>query len=142
MIVYQLKCSRGHGFEAWFRNGAAWETQSAAGDVACPMCGDTDVGKAPMAPNVARSRSHEDVAEKRAREVAREILQAVDKLRQEVEEKCDDVGDKFAEEARRIHYGETEERGIYGEATDAEAVELDDEGIEFYRLPRIERRDN
>ena len=142
MIVYQLKCSHGHGFEAWFRNGATFETQSADGDVACPMCGDTDVGKAPMAPNLAKSRSHEDVAERRAREVAREILQTVEKLQREVEDKCDDVGDKFAEEARRIHHGEAEERGIYGEATDTEAVELDEEGIEFYRLPRIERRDN
>lgn len=142
MIVYQLKCSGGHGFEAWFRDGASYETQRTAGDVACPMCGDTDVGKAPMAPHVATSRSHLDPHERRAREVAREILQTVDKLRREVEENCDNVGDKFAEEARRIHHGETEERGIYGEATDAEAVELDDEGIEFYRLPRVERRDN
>ena len=142
MIVYQLKCSCGHGFEAWFRDGATYETQRADGDVECPMCGDTDVGKAPMAPYLAKSRSREDVAERRAREVAREILRTVEKLNREVEEKFDNVGDKFAEEARRIHHGEAEERGIYGEATDAEAVELDDEGIEFYRLPRFERRDN
>ena len=142
MIVYQLNCSSGHGFEAWFRDGASYETQSAAGDVACPMCGDTDVGKAPMAPNVATRRSQIDPHERRAREVAREILQTVDRLRREVEEKCDNVGDRFAEEARRIHHGETEERGIYGEATDEEAVALDDEGIEFYRLPRIQRRDS
>lgn len=142
MIVYQLKCSGGHGFEAWFRDGATYETQRADGDVECPECGDIDVDKAPMAPNLAKSRSRGDAHEKRAREVAREILRTVEKLNREVEEKCDNVGDKFAEEARRIHHGEAEERGIYGEATDTEAMELDDDGIEFYRLPRFERRDN
>ena len=142
MIVFQLKCSGGHGFEAWFRNGASYETQRADGDVECPMCGDTDVGKAPMAPHVAKSRSSDVSAERRAREVAREILHTVERLNREVEEKCDNVGDRFAEEARRIHNGDAKERGIYGEATDSEAMELDEDGIEFYRLPRIERRDN
>jgi hypothetical protein len=142
MIVYQLKCSGGHGFEAWFRNGATYETQRADGDVECPMCGDTDVGKAPMAPHVAKSRSSDVAAERRAREVAREILHTVERLNREVEEKCDNVGDRFAEEARRIHNGDAKERGIYGEATDSEAMELDEDGVEFYRLPRIERRDN
>ena len=74
--------------------------------------------------------------------VAEKILDAVDGLRTEVEENCDYVGDEFAEEARRIEYGEAEERGIYGEATDDEAEELDEEGIKFFRLPFPRRRND
>ena len=77
--------------------------------------------------------------EKRAREVAEQILVAVSEIRDHLEANCDDVGDNFAEEARRIHHGEAEGRGIYGRATDEEAEDLDEEGIEFYRLPSIRR---
>jgi hypothetical protein len=142
MIVYQLKCSSGHGFEAWFRDGGSYDTQCADGDVECPTCGDTNVEKAPMAPNLAKSRSHEAVAERRARQGVREILQTLKNMKLEIEEKCDNVGERFAEEARRIHYGEAKERGIYGEATDSEAMDLDDEGIKVHRFPRFDRRDN
>ena len=145
MILYQLKCQRGHDFEAWFLNGATYDIQQASGDISCPHCGTTDVTKAPMAPNIARRRSNLSRApgvERRAQEVAEEILEAVDGMRQEVEKNCDYVGDEFAEEARRIHYGETAERGIYGEASDEEAEELDDEGVEFFRIPFFRRRND
>ena len=148
MILYQLKCHQGHGFEAWFLNSAAYDSQQASGDVSCPHCGTTNVAKAPMAPNIARGQSgglrgsEDPAAEHRAHEVAEKILEAVDGLRREVEENCDYVGDEFAEEARRIHFGETEERGIFGEATDEEAEDLDDEGVEFFRLPFPRRRNN
>jgi len=162
MIVYQLRCSNGHEFEAWFRDGATYDDQAKAGDVNCPHCGDAHVCKAVMAPNIAPSRSRaagppdeaetitpplppaaldtsDTRAEKRAREVAEEILEAVGSIRTEIEENCEDVGDNFAEEAKRIHYGESEERGIYGSATDDEAEELTEEGVEFYRLPSTRR---
>jgi len=145
MILYQLKCHQGHDFEAWFLNSAAYDSQQVSGDVSCPHCGTTDVAKAPMAPNIARGRSGEQehpTAEHRAHEVAEKILEAVDGLRREVEENCDYVGDEFPEEARRIHYGETEEHGIYGEATEDEAEELDEEGIDFFRLPPSRRRND
>lgn len=145
MILYQLKCQRGHAFEAWFLNGATYDSQQASGDVSCPHCGTTGVTKAPMAPNIPRRPSDSSEApgvERRAREVAEEILEAVDGLRQEVEKNCDYVGDEFAEEARRIHYGEVEERGIYGEASDDEAEDLDDEGVEFFRVPFFRRRND
>ncbi len=147
MIVYQLRCSNGHEFEAWFRDGATYETQAKEGDVACPLCGDVHVCKALMAPNISPSRnrqpvSPDDRAERRAHEVAEKILEAVGNIRSHVEKNFDDVGDQFADEAKRIHYGEAEERGIYGEASDTEAEELDDEGIEFYRLPNAGRRDS
>jgi len=139
MILYQLRCHQGHDFEAWFLNGASYDKQSSSGDVTCPFCGATNVVKAPMAPNIASGGSKPPARsvgdEARAKKVAEKILEAVDGLRAEVEENNDYVGDEFADEARRIHHGEAEERGIYGEATDDEAEELDEEGIEFFRLP-------
>jgi len=148
MILYQLKCHKGHDFEAWFRNSGTYDSQSASGDVSCPYCGNTDVAKAPMAPNIAtRNRSITrplagDGDEERAKEVASRILEAVDGLRQEVEENCEYVGDDFADEARAIQFGEAEERGIYGEATDEEAEELEEEGVDFFRFPFPRRRGN
>ena len=140
MILYRLTCGDGHQFEVWFRDGATYDAQSTSGDVECPFCGSAQVTKAPMAPNLATVKKK--TAEVRAREVAEQILQAVNKLHRHVEENCEYVGDEFAEEARAIHYGETEERDIYGEATEAEAMDLDVEDIEFYRLPQRPRRDS
>ena len=94
------------------------------------------------APNLSTSTTKIDAAEKRAREVAAEIIEAVDEVRQRIEVSCDYVGDRFAEEARRIHYGEVEQREIFGEATDEESMELDEEGIEYFRYPWIPRRSN
>jgi hypothetical protein len=142
MILYQLRCSGEHEFEAWFRDGATYDLQAASGDIACPFCGDTHVAKAPMAPAIATGRAKEirEAPEDRARMVAEQILKAVDKLRRQVEDNCDYVGDRFAEEARRIHYGETEDRGIFGEASEDDVADLKEEGVEFYRLPSGLRR--
>lgn len=147
MILYRLRCRASHDFEAWFLDSATFDRQAAAGDVSCPYCGTTKVGKAPMAPRLATATVDRDAtpkrespAETRAGEVAARILDAVEGIRERVEETCDYVGDEFAQEARRIHKGEAEERGIYGEATTAEAEELDDEGIKVYRLPFLRPR--
>ena len=140
MILYQLACTNAHQFEAWFRNIATYDAQSAAGDIMCPFCGSTGVTKAPMAPNVATG-AHK-TAETRTREVAEQIMRAVRRLHRHVEENSEYVGDRFAEEARNIHYGESGERDIYGEATDQEATELVEDGIEFYRIPWVPRRDS
>ena len=146
MILYQLRCHRGHDFDAWFLDGATYDSQSASGDVTCPFCGTAEVAKAPMAPNIARGNKDAPLrggsGEARAKKVAERILDAVDILRGEVEENCDYVGDEFADEAKRIHSGETEERGIYGEATDEEAEELDEEGVEYFRFPFSRRRND
>ena len=148
MILYQLRCSNDHQFEAWFRNSSAYDIQINAGDVVCPHCSDTVVSKAIMAPNIspARSNSKPKIEHKKteiqAKEVAEQVLKSIDMLRSYVEANCDDVGNNFAEEARRIHYGETKKRGIFGQATDEETTELDDEGVEFYRLPSRIRRNN
>ena len=140
MILYRLTCGNGHQFEAWFRDSATYDAQSTSGDVECPFCGSNHVSKAPMAPHLATVKKK--TAEVRAREVAEQILQAVNKLHRHVEENCEYVGNEFAEEARAIHYGDAEERDIYGEATEAEAMDLDVEEIEFYRLPQRPRRDS
>ncbi len=142
MILYQLACTNAHQFEAWFRDIATYDAQSAAGDILCPFCGNTGVTKAPMAPNVVTGAHSGATADSRAKEVAEQIMRAVHRLHRHMEENCEYVGDRFAEEARRIHFGETEERDIYGEATDKEAMELDEEGIEFQRVPWIPRRDS
>ena len=146
MILYQLRCHQGHDFEAWFRNSATYDSQQESSDVSCPFCGTANVAKAPMAPNISkhagkrRGPAGED--ENRAKKVAAKILEAVDGLRTEVEENCDYVGEDFADEARAIHYGDTEERSIYGEATDKEAEDLEEEDIDFFRLPFPRRRND
>jgi hypothetical protein len=125
MIRYELRCSADHGFEGWFCNSAGFDEQLSAGELSCPVCGGTEVAKAPMAPAVARSPGAID---------PRPVLRA---LRRAVESKCENVGERFAEEARRIHYGETPARGIYGDATPAETEALGEEGIEVAAIPWI-----
>ena len=137
MIVYHLKCTCGHDFDAWFRDSATYDRQEKRGQVSCPACASTSVSKAPMAPRIATSRESpsREVAdvvpspEARAREIAREILVAMGKLRKHAEENCEYVGERFADEARAIHDGDAEERGIYGEATIQEAKELYEDDI-------------
>jgi hypothetical protein len=140
MILYQLRCQKAHDFEAWFLNGDTYERQAASGDVACPYCGTTTVGKAPMAPRIASSAGESLIPaaggpEARAEEVAAKILEAVEGIRAHVEETCENVGQDFPDEARRIHQGKAKDRGIYGEAKESEAEKLSDEGIDVFRLP-------
>ena len=145
MILYELKCANLHQFEAWFRDGISFDKQAKRGEVECPVCSDTSVVKAPMAPAVAmssRKKSDSQNEQTRAKQVAREILNAVGKVQKHVEENCDYVGEKFAEEAKAIHYGESKDRGIYGEATDEEAVELVEENIPVYKIPWRQRKDS
>ena len=152
MIVFDLKCARDHVFEAWFRDGAAYDAQSAAGEVVCPACGDRHVAKAPMAPKVARGGGDEGgeasasalASDRSPTETPSPVAQAMRELRafrEHVEKTFDNVGDRFPEEARKIHYGEAERRGIYGEATVDEARALKDEEIPFGLLPRPPRHD-
>ena len=136
MILFDLKCADGHVFEAWFRDGATFETQAKAGEIACPVCGDTAVAKALMTPNVARG------GESVTPEQAARVMRYLSAVRDHVEKTHDPVGDKFPEEARKIHYGEAEKRSIYGNATLEDARELDEEGIEIGVLPGPARRKN
>lgn len=135
MILFALRCAHDHHFEGWFKDGAAYESQAAAAEIACPVCGDTAVSKALMAPRLARGRGGD--AHAHAREAAHEMRRMLGDLRRTVEEHCDYVGDRFAEEARRIHYGETASRPIYGETTQDQARDLAEEGVEVQRIPWV-----
>jgi len=131
MIRFSLRCAVGHEFEGWFRNGEGYEAQQKAGEIACPECGGTCIEKALMAPSIGRSREAGPPIS------PAQLRTALIELRRQVESGSDYVGPQFAEEARRIHYGESDPRGIYGEATEAESRELADEGIKFGRIPWI-----
>jgi hypothetical protein len=139
MISFNLTCKHGHVFQAWFKDGKTYDRQRSRREVTCPDCGDTKIDKAPMAPRLLKSRG--DKAERAARKAA-QAGQMLRELRQHVETTCDNVGDKFAEEARKIHYGETDPRGIYGDATPDEARDLADEGVPFGTIPWIDRHDS
>lgn len=158
MIKYRLRCTNDHSFESWFKDSATYERQEKRRLLECPVCGDAKVERAIMAPNVTRkgnARTKAPPAPAPAAPPATgeapaspavpaampgpamppEMRKLLVELRQQVETNCDYVGDKFAEEARKIHYGETDKRGIYGETSDEEAAALVDEGIEFGKLP-------
>jgi hypothetical protein len=134
MILFDLRCAKDHVFEAWFRDNAAYELQARAGKVGCPTCGSRKIEKAPMAPRIGKAPGRPSPEQVQAMsEMRRQLVE----LRTKVEANCDYVGPRFAEEAKAIHYGETEKRDIYGEATDDEARELKDEGIGFARIPWV-----
>lgn len=141
MILFDLQCAKGHRFEAWFRDGATYDAQAGKHKVICPLCGNRKVEKAPMAPRIGRSRTPaiEPTVDIKSKAVMGEHLKALRELRRKVEESCDNVGPAFAEEARKIHYGETDPRGIYGETTTDEAEALAEEGVEFARIPWVPR---
>lgn len=138
MIKYELKCRKDHVFEAWFYDSATYDKQAAGGKVLCPVCGSRKVAKAPMAPRIGRSKADRVADEAKRAAAARKLLA---ELRDHVEKNADYVGDKFAEEARRIHYGETDPRSIYGEASPEEARELAEEGVDVAVIPWLPRGD-
>src|SRR5579872_2431987 len=162
MIKYTLRCEQGHEFESWFKNSAAYDNQRKRGLIACPGCGSAKVEKAIMAPRLARSESAGPephpaepvppppaaalpvpmpMAPPRKGTVAimsaqeRELRKKLKELREHIVKNADYVGQRFPEQARKIHYGEIEHRSIYGEASPEEAKELHDEGIAFHPLP-------
>ena len=138
MIVFDLLCGNDHEFESWFQDSAAFEKLAKAGHVACPICSDTKISKSLMAPAVSgtKKKSNEKMAiSAKAAQQMGQYMEAVKEMREQVEKNCDYVGEKFPEEARKMHYGEAETRNIYGEATDTEAEALQEEGVEVQRIP-------
>ncbi len=163
MIRYALSCENNHQFEAWFSGSAAFDEQSSSGHVLCPVCGSTAVDKALMTPSVSTARKKEIRAEMVRPDADRtdkahiddgpkpdssapvpvasnnavpeEFLKAMRTIRDTVKKNADYVGQGFAEEARKIHYGESEERGIYGEASAEDVNGLKEEGIDVMPLP-------
>jgi len=135
VIKYRLQCTHGHEFEGWFASSASYDAQVAAGQLTCPECNSREVGKSIMAPNVA-TRGLTDVAgvdedaPSRYRNLVREVTRALTKS-------SEDVGARFPEEARKIHYREVEQRSIRGTASLDEARALVEEGIEIMAMPRL-----
>ena len=134
MIRFSLICDEDHEFEAWFRNNDDFDRQKKRGFVDCPTCGSKKVGKALMAPAVSTGRSQEKIA-LAMNEAQKNAMAEMKALSEKMRENADYVGDKFAEEARKIHFGETEARGIYGEASPDEARSLAEDGVEFMPIP-------
>ena len=140
MKVLDLRCTHGHGFEGWFASNEAFETQLAGGLVECPVCGDTAIVKLLSAPRLNLGNAKAPAAEAAPAAPSQAPAQLSPEARwmravREVIAKTEDVGDRFAEEARKMHYGETEERGIRGQATPEQTEALLDEGIPVMALP-------
>jgi hypothetical protein len=134
VIRFSLRCDGDHAFDAWFRSNDDFERQNGRRLVGCPHCGSTTVAKALMAPSVSTGRKREQIALAMGEEQKRVLMQ-MKELADKVKREADDVGDRFAEEARKIHFGETEARGIYGRATPDEAQALIEDGVEFMPIP-------
>ncbi|PLP59796.1 DUF1178 domain-containing protein [Mesorhizobium loti] len=134
MIRFSLVCEREHDFEGWFRSNDDFDKQKKRGFVECPTCGSHKVEKALMAPAVSTSRKQEKMALAMG-EQQRQAMVQLKALADKMRENSDYVGDKFAEEARKIHFGEADQRGIYGEATLEEAQSLAEDGVEFLPIP-------
>ena len=138
MIRYQLKCHCKNEFESWFRSSADFDQQLEEKLLSCPLCGSTEISKALMAPNVSTSRLKKQTSENQSRDRELEELRvAARKIREHVVENSEYVGDKFANEARKIHYGDVPQRGIYGEADSDDLRELSEEGVEVMPLPSL-----
>jgi hypothetical protein len=155
MIRYSLVCDRKHDFEIWFKNSADYDKQAKRGLVSCPACGSGKVEKALMAPSLAGTKKRRSalrsIEAPAAAEPApvpettspvammtpqeKEFRSKLKELRDHLTKNADNVGRKFPEEARKMHYGEIEHRSIYGEASPQDAKELHEEGIEFHPLP-------
>lgn len=154
MIRYALQCEKGHSFESWFRDNASFEQQAKRGFVACPHCGSVTVEKAIMAPHVARKDRDRLAVQQDAGQPSaptapaaipmttltpedKALREAIRALRQHVEANAENMGDRFADEALKIHYGESEDRQIYGSATVEDAKMLIEEGVGFQPLPML-----
>ena len=158
MIHYQLRCGQAHGFDGWFKDSASFEKQAKRGLIECPECGGTDIERALMAPALGRREAVPAVVEAPAPPAAAapaaaapenvaavrlpaRMVAALQRMRAEVEKNCDYVGTDFADQARAMHRGEVEPKGIYGETSDEQAESLAEEGIDVARIPWVPRAD-
>lgn len=142
MIKFNLICDKQHDFEAWFSSSSDFDDQKIAGFVTCPMCGSCEVEKALMVPAVSTSRRQENKQQMIKNAAQQEAMKTIQKMVAEVKENSENVGDKFPEEARKMHYGESDNRGIYGKASQEDVRELVDEGIDVMPLPDLPDKAN
>jgi hypothetical protein len=155
MIRYNLRCDRGHGFESWFQSSSAYESQEKRKLVNCPTCGSAKVERAIMSPQIVSKKGRDkapmpaEAADAPSTEVTaptstpllmaqeRELRAKLKELRDHITKNADNVGERFPNEARKMHYGDIEHRPIYGEASPDEARALIDEGVEVSPLPML-----
>jgi hypothetical protein len=141
VIKYLLGCASGHEFESWFRAGGDFDAQSQSGAISCPLCGSVAVAKQPMAPSVVTKRGKQQASgEPVSAPVAgggAAMREAFREFKQNVIENTEDVGSRFADEARKMHFGDIEERNIRGSSTPEEARSLAEEGVPFGVIPAL-----
>ena len=144
MIKYSLMCEKGHEFEGWFSSSEDYDVQNKRGFVTCAICGNANISKTLMAPQVSGTKKSSDadnpsvpMAQMPSPQLPAEMIEQLRKIKKHVEANSENVGDKFPEEARKIHYGEAEERGIYGKASLKEAVDLAEEGVNVLPIPQL-----
>ena len=157
MIHYQLQCRQAHGFDGWFKDSASFEKQAKRGLIECPECGGTEIDRALMAPALAKRDVTPIAVEAPAApaqppavaapakvaggRLPAQMLAALQRMRAEVEKNCDYVGPDFADQARAMHRGEIEPKGIYGESTEEQAESLAEEGVAVAKIPWVPRAD-
>lgn len=145
MIKYSLVCDKEHDFDGWFGSSDDYEKQRKRGFVECPMCGSKKVSKALMSPGVAGTKKSAFVLQDTtsiASQMPQEVVSKIREIKKHIEQNSENVGDKFPEEARKIHYGEAEKRGIYGKASLEEAVGLAEEGVSVVPIPDLPEEKN
>ncbi|MGG6428513.1 DUF1178 family protein [Acetobacter ghanensis] len=160
MICYRLRCAHDHVFEGWYKDSSTFVMLRQKGLLNCPECGTSEVDQAPMAPAIVGRGRARPVSEESEQETEADaapvapvvpsgpavlpdvVLSAMREVRRTVEDNCENVGRRFAEEALRIHYGEAPERGIYGEMSESQREELEEEGVAFQNIPWVRDTDS
>ena len=135
MIRYELTCDNGHAFEGWFGSADDFDRQQKMALVSCPTCGSAHVAKRLMAPSVSTARKKQQRQALAVQTGQREMMTKLREIVSTIRANSEDVGERFPEEARKIHYGETEQRGLIGRATAEEVRDLLEEGVEVAALP-------
>ena len=156
MISYSLECANGHDFESLFKDAASFDRLMKSGALQCPHCGSADISKGLSSPRVSSSKTRAKAAKEVVQKLAQNtppkelpagksgtlsVPQMIAAMKEHIETHSEDVGAQFPEEARRIHYGETETRSIYGKASGADVKDLVDEGINVLPLPWVDTAD-
>ena len=142
MILFDLQCDKNHKFECWFASSAKYEEQLKNKMIVCPYCDSTKIQKSLMAPNInTKSTSKNSKKGSKQKPMQNNLENQIKKFKKYIEKNTDNVGKNFAEEARKIYYGETKSRPIRGESTEKEAQELVEEGIPFSQLPWYSKED-
>ena len=144
MIIFDLHCANDHRFEGWFKNASEYQNQLASEMIHCPICGTEQVAKLPTASHLNLGKAvnqNRQATQTEQAILAQDASAFLNKLHEHVKRNFEDVGDKFAAEAKRIYYGEVEERNIRGNATKDEVAELNDEGIMALPLPDLPDKD-